>query len=151
MNINEREMTHHVEFEPGTYYAAFSAELEASAYPMWALLSHLNSPSSVKYTERMLCSCITALKEWLCAVIGPDSYEDNLVSFHIPLHRYLATFICQAVNVQQLPLQNVLPSHSLIPSIMLHPLRIQVRVTLLAGIGTVLRLNVAIWHLLDKI
>lgn len=41
MNVNWRELTQHVEFEPNTYYAAFSAELEASAYPMWALASHL--------------------------------------------------------------------------------------------------------------
>lgn len=125
MNVNQREMNQHVEFEPGTYYAAFSAELEASAYPMWALLSHLNNKSSIPYTKRMLRSCIAALQEWLDAVV-PDSYEDNQVSFHIPLHRYLATFICQAVNVQQLPLNDVLPRKSLIKLIMLHPLRIQV-------------------------
>lgn len=46
MNVNEREMKDHVEFEPNTYYAAFAAELEASATPMWALISHLKSPVS---------------------------------------------------------------------------------------------------------
>lgn len=126
MNVNQRELNEHVEFEPGTYYAAFSAELEASAYPMWALLSHLNNKSSIPYTKRMLNSCLVALEQWLQAVIIPDVYEDNQVSFHIPLHRYLATFICQAVNVQQLPLEEVLPPKQLIESIMLHPLRIQV-------------------------
>lgn len=126
MNVNQREMNQHVEFEPGTYYAAFSAELEASAYPMWALLSHLNNKSSIPYTKRMLRSCITALEEWLQAVIDPSAYDENQVSFHIPLHRYLATFICQAVNVQQLPLEEVLPRKQLIESIFLHPLRIQV-------------------------
>lgn len=126
MNVNQRELNEHVEFEPGTYYAAFSAELEASAYPMWALLSHLNNKSSIPYTKRMLNSCLVALEQWLQAVIIPDAYEDNQVSFHIPLHRYLATFICQAVNVQQLSLEEVLPPKQLIESIMLHPLRIQV-------------------------
>lgn len=126
MNVNQRELNQHVEFEPSTYYAAFSAELEASAYPMWALLSHLNSKSTVAFTKRMLHSCLTALKRWLDAVFELDCTEDNQVSFHIPLHRYLATFICQAVNVQQLPLADVLPQHNLIPYIMLHPLRIQV-------------------------
>lgn len=126
MNVNQRELNQHVEFEPSTYYAAFSAELEASAYPMWALLSHLNSKSTISYTKRMLHSCLTALQRWLDAVFELDCNEDNRVSFHIPLHRYLATFICQAVNVQQLPLDDVLPQHNLIPYIMLHPLRIQV-------------------------
>ena len=41
MNVNIREMESHIEFEPNTYYAAFSAELEASASPMWALVHHL--------------------------------------------------------------------------------------------------------------
>lgn len=35
MNVNSREMNQHIEYEPTTYYAAFSAELEASASPMW--------------------------------------------------------------------------------------------------------------------
>lgn len=126
MNVNQRELNQHVEFEPGTYYAAFSAELEASAYPMWALLSHLNNKSFIPYTKRMLRSCLIKLEEWLRSVVVPDVYEDNIMSFHIPLHRYLATFICQAVNVQQLPLKDVLPPRHLIESIMLHPLKIQV-------------------------
>lgn len=46
MNVNQREMKDHVEFESNTYYAAFAAELEASATPMWALISHLKNPVS---------------------------------------------------------------------------------------------------------
>ena len=40
MNLNQRELHQHVEFEPDTYYAAFSAELEIAASPMWSLISH---------------------------------------------------------------------------------------------------------------
>lgn len=40
MNLNKRELNEHVEFESQTYYAAFAAELEACAQPMWGLLSH---------------------------------------------------------------------------------------------------------------
>lgn len=126
MNANQRELNQHMEFEPNTYYAAFSAELEASAYPMWALLSHLNSPKTILYTKKMLHNCLIALEEWLEAALYTDTYNDNRVSFHIPLHRYLATFICQAVNVQQVPLSEVLPRNDLISSIIKHPLRIQV-------------------------
>lgn len=68
MNVNQRELNQHVEFEPNTYYAAFSAELEASAYPMWALVSHLTDASSVDLTKRVLSSCLSALLEWLDAV-----------------------------------------------------------------------------------
>lgn len=49
MNVNQREMKDHVEFESNTYYAAFAAELEASATPMWALISHLKNPVSSEF------------------------------------------------------------------------------------------------------
>jgi E3 ubiquitin-protein ligase UBR3 len=68
MNVNLREMSQHVEFEPNTYYAAFSAELEASAYPMWALVSHLSDSSTVELTRRVLNSCQIALQDWLDAI-----------------------------------------------------------------------------------
>ncbi|XP_065200275.1 E3 ubiquitin-protein ligase Ubr3-like isoform X2 [Planococcus citri] len=126
MNVNLREQSQHIEFEPNTYYAAFSAELEASAYPMWALLSHLNNTNTVILTKKMLNNCLTALEEWTEIGNVADAFGENLVSFHIPLHRYLATFICQAVNVQQIPLSEVLPRNSLIASIIRHPLRVQV-------------------------
>jgi len=68
MNVNVRELSQHVEFEPNTYYAAFSAELESSAYPMWALLSHLSDSSTVELTRRILNSCLLALQDWLDAI-----------------------------------------------------------------------------------
>ena len=40
MNLNRRELVQHVQYEPETYYAAFSAELEISLSPMWSLLAH---------------------------------------------------------------------------------------------------------------
>lgn len=41
MNPNRRELHEHVKYEQNTYYGAFSAELEASASIMWALIAHL--------------------------------------------------------------------------------------------------------------
>lgn len=46
MNVNVRELVQHVEYEPESYYAAFSAELEISASPMWSLLQHLEDEVS---------------------------------------------------------------------------------------------------------
>ena len=48
-NLNQRELTQHVEFEPDTYYAAFSAELEMSASPMSYLISHCKDKVSVLF------------------------------------------------------------------------------------------------------
>lgn len=81
MNVNQRELNQHVEFEPNTYYAAFSAELEASAYPMWALVSHLNDASTASLTRRVLTSCLAALLEWLDAI--------NFTSLNVVSNKWL--------------------------------------------------------------
>lgn len=80
MNVNQRELNQHVEFEPNTYYAAFSAELEASAYPMWALVSHLTDSSTSSLTRRVLSSCLTALLDWLDAInfTSPDVVSSSI-------------------------------------------------------------------------
>ena len=92
MNVNLREMSQHVEFEPNTYYAAFSAELEASAYPMWALVSHLSDSSTVELTRRVLNSCQIALQDWLDAIHFTHPHIVSLVKniYHLPAVQILA-------------------------------------------------------------
>lgn len=79
MNVNQRELAQHVEFEPNTYYAAFSAELEASAYPMWALLTHLRDPSTVNLTHRVLTVALNTLQEWFDSI---SMTSPNIVSIY---------------------------------------------------------------------
>ncbi|XP_020708415.2 E3 ubiquitin-protein ligase Ubr3 [Athalia rosae] len=128
MNVNQREMTEHVEFEPNTYYAAFSAELEASAYPMWALVSHLRGPENLVLSRRVLTVCLTTLQDWLDAInyTHPNVNDSVQVSFHLPLHRYFAVFMCQAVRQQGAVLHDLLPPTDMLHLIMMHPLRVQV-------------------------
>lgn len=68
MNVNVRETGTHVEFEPSSYYAAFSCELEASAYPMWSIISHLKDPTHAQLAKKMLDECKTNLDDWLEAI-----------------------------------------------------------------------------------
>ncbi|XP_057658362.1 E3 ubiquitin-protein ligase Ubr3 isoform X2 [Diorhabda carinulata] len=128
MNVNQRELNQHIEFEPNTYYAAFSAELEASAYPMWALISHLTDASSAHLTKRVLNACLNELKDWFQAIAYLNTMTDSLqVSFHLPLHRYLAVFLSQAVAVQDVTVNEVLGSSDFfLDLLMMHPLRVQV-------------------------
>ncbi|XP_034951822.1 E3 ubiquitin-protein ligase Ubr3 [Chelonus insularis] len=128
MNVNQREMGAHVEFEPTTYYAAFSAELEASAYPMWALVSHLRGRESAAVSRRALSFCLTALQDWFDAIgfTSPDVCDVLHVSFHIPLHRYFAVFMCEAVRQKGVTLQELLPPTDMLHLLMMHPLRVQV-------------------------
>ncbi|XP_065349343.1 E3 ubiquitin-protein ligase Ubr3 [Cloeon dipterum] len=127
MNLNKREMERHVEFEPSTYYAAFSAELEASAYPMWSLVSHLTDAGDIDLTKRVLRSCLDALERWFAAIgLTVDSEIDSLqMSFHWPLHRFYAAFLCQALK-QGAQLHEIMPSSDTLKLIMTHPLRTQV-------------------------
>lgn len=68
MNVNVRETTSHVEFEPNSYYAAFSCELEASAYPMWSIISHLQDGTHAHLAKKIISYCVNTLHEWLDAI-----------------------------------------------------------------------------------
>lgn len=68
MNVNVRETSSHIEFEPSSYYAAFSCELEAAAYPMWSVLGHLTAPRHRPLAARIMAAALACLKEWLDAV-----------------------------------------------------------------------------------
>lgn len=95
MNVNQRELSTHVEFEPNTYYAAFSAELEAPASAMWALAIHLRDTGSVHLTKMLLKHCLAALEEWLEAINFkcPDQVRWPIFSqmcfSHVPPFSYL--------------------------------------------------------------
>ncbi|XP_070388387.1 E3 ubiquitin-protein ligase ubr3 isoform X2 [Dermacentor albipictus] len=128
MNVNQRELTQHVEFEPNTYYAAFSAELEASATPLWALISHLKNEETLPLSKNVLERCLTALEDFFDSIgfkkdDTPNPYQ---VSFHLPLHRYYAVFLCQAVTRQGATLVELLPDTDILMTLMAHPLQAMV-------------------------
>ncbi|XP_060803567.1 E3 ubiquitin-protein ligase Ubr3 [Amyelois transitella] len=129
MNVNVREVGSHIEFEPSSYYAAFSCELEAAAYPMWSVLAHLTAPQQAPLARRMVAAALTHLQEWLDAVHftapAADPSEVMQASFHFPLHRYLAAFLCCGVRSLQLSAADVLPTADLLALLAQHPLRVQ--------------------------
>ncbi|XP_052267250.1 E3 ubiquitin-protein ligase UBR3-like [Dreissena polymorpha] len=128
MNLNTRELHQHVEFEPDTYYAAFSAELEISASPMWSLISHLRRENSYYVTKNMIQACQESLQDWFDAISCKESTNPNplQLTFHLPLHRYLATFMVQAVQYQHQDLLAVVPPERMLKTLLIHVLQIQV-------------------------
>lgn len=68
MNVNVREVGSHIEYEPSSYYAAFSCELEASAYPMWSIISHLNDSTHAQLAKKIIMFCTNYLQDWLKAI-----------------------------------------------------------------------------------
>ncbi|KAM3852010.1 E3 ubiquitin-protein ligase UBR3 isoform 2-T2 [Vipera latastei] len=125
MNLNKRELNEHVEFESQTYYAAFAAELEACAQPMWGLLSHCKVRETQEYTRNVVRYCLEALQDWFDAINFVDEPTPNQVTFHLPLHRYYAMFLSKAVKCQELDLDSLLPDQEMLMKLMVHPLQIQ--------------------------
>lgn len=68
MNVNVREIGTHIEYEPSSYYAAFSCELEASAYPMWSIISHLTDNTHAQLAKKIIMFCTNYLQDWLKAI-----------------------------------------------------------------------------------
>ncbi|KAJ0176856.1 hypothetical protein K1T71_008035 [Dendrolimus kikuchii] len=129
MNVNIREVGGHIEFEPSSYYAAFSCELEAAAYPMWSVLSHLTEAEQAPLARRIIAAALTYLQEWLDAVHFTMPHMERTevmhASFHFPLHRYLAAFLCAAVRGMGVRAADVLPPTDLLALLAVHPLRVQ--------------------------
>ncbi|KAL0839138.1 hypothetical protein ABMA28_017110 [Loxostege sticticalis] len=129
MNVNIRETGGHIEFEPSSYYAAFSCELEAAAYPMWSVLSHLSEPAHAPLARRIIAAALTYLQEWLDAVHFTTPHMERTevmhASFHFPLHRYLAAFLCAGVRSMGVRACDVLPPPDLLALLCVHPLRVQ--------------------------
>lgn len=91
MNLNVRVKGQHVDFEEKTYYASFSGELEASASPMWALVSHLKDSNTREYTVNVLKHCLTAIREWM-EDVQFDS-QDKVSEDALPSTFYTVLFI----------------------------------------------------------
>ncbi|XP_053295045.1 E3 ubiquitin-protein ligase ubr3 isoform X1 [Pleuronectes platessa] len=125
MNLNKRELNEHVEFESQTYYAAFAAELEACAQPMWGLLTHCKVKETQEYTKTVVRYCLETLQIWFDSIGFIDEPAPNQVTFHLPLHRYYAMFLSKAVKCQGLDLDSLLPDQEMLMKIMVHPLQIQ--------------------------
>ena len=70
MNLNIRISGQHIEFEPNTYYASFSGELEAAASILWAMVSHLrdNSNNAREFSANVIRHCLRAILEWMEAI-----------------------------------------------------------------------------------
>ncbi|XP_041979503.1 E3 ubiquitin-protein ligase Ubr3 [Aricia agestis] len=132
MNVNVRETGGHIEFEPSSYYAAFSCELEAAAYPMWSVLAHLSEPAQGGLARGVVCAALRRLRAWLRAVGYDPAPTPALAppppahaSFHFPLHRYLAAFLCAATRSLGLRAADLLPPPRALIALAYHPLRVQ--------------------------
>ena len=127
MSLNNRVIGEHVEYENDSYYAAFSAELEICATPVWTLISHLKDRSWRIFTENMITVSQEALDKWfeLIHFTSTDTPDPLQATFHIPLHRYYSIFLQHAVNYQGMSLEGLLPSsEAKLKMYLAHPLHV---------------------------
>jgi len=123
MNLNSRKLMRHVEFEPNTYYTAFSVELEAASSPLWSFINACTALKNVQCVQNMISGSVEALERWYKKVGSKPQHGE--VTFHLPLHRYLAAFISLAVSQFEIPLEQVVPSQPLLRNICEDLLHIQ--------------------------
>ena len=143
MNKNIRHLIVHIPYESIVYQYAYSTEIEASSHIMTNLLSVCTSPSESDHIRLVLSECVRALRSWFRMIqvqivkpfLEPLNGEEftpsgpiprHEITFHLPLHRYLAGFISQAINYCGMTLEEVLPSEEVLWCVMEHVLRIQV-------------------------
>ncbi|XP_068671556.1 E3 ubiquitin-protein ligase ubr3-like isoform X2 [Montipora foliosa] len=115
MNLNLRKLLRHVEFEPNTYYTAFSVELEAASSPLWSFINACTALGNVQCVQNMISESVEALERWYNRVSAKPQRGE--VTFHLSLHRYLAAFISLAVSCFEIPLEEVIPSQQLLRNI----------------------------------
>lgn len=127
MNLNIREFDEHVEYENESYYAAFSAELEICATPVWTLISHLKNEATAHLTLRVIKATQQCLEKWfdLISFTNYDTPNAYQATFHIPLHRYYSIFVHHAVEYQAVNLDHLLPaSEAKLQLYLAHPLQV---------------------------
>ena len=57
MNLNVRKLLRHIEYEPNTYYTAFSVELEAASSPLWSFINACIALVCLCYILHVLLCC----------------------------------------------------------------------------------------------
>lgn len=140
MNLNVRKFGDHVLQEQPTYFSSFSAELEFCSSVMWSFIQHLSSPQQLDVTTKIVKLMFDTLKNWLLK-IGLIQFNLKVkrpnfmhLSFHLPLHRYLACVLFNAVYVQGSQLASLFDAYFINPfekqyllvNILAHPLQLQI-------------------------
>lgn len=128
MNVNVKQLENCDQFDQ-TKITTFSTELKVNAYTMKVILFHFTSNDTQPLAFHILRVCLKNLRQWLmniglisiCGVIDycTDSsihatiiQDCNKFSFHLPIHRFFAGFLNQAVRTQGICIKDIIPQSS---------------------------------------
>nr|CAB3260717.1 uncharacterized protein LOC100175735 [Phallusia mammillata] len=128
MDLMKREMQSHIEFESNSTLLAFYTEREACASPLWCFLDVLQDGSTAHLTLSMCQTLLVGLTDFFDALGFETDLPFDQLSFHYPLHRYLALFISNALVHQGVEIEDIklkLSENDAL-KIMQHPLHVLV-------------------------
>ncbi|XP_048579140.1 E3 ubiquitin-protein ligase ubr3 isoform X3 [Nematostella vectensis] len=126
MNTTYRQVMSHIEFEPTVYFTSFSVELEAASSPLWSFISGCRVLDSSVCLKNMIVGSTEALWKWYKHIDSMPRHGE--VTFHLPLHRYLAGFLSVATSHFKMPLHGIIPNHDLLRLMVEHLLQTQAAV-----------------------
>ncbi|CAF3403343.1 unnamed protein product [Rotaria sp. Silwood1] len=108
MNVNERILTQHVEFEPQAYMYAFTIELEINAMAMWYFVSHLkqnvNKRQRAKNRQQKLLAEIAESQKKFISQQNPDENamsigtSPSLNNEHLSMEQTITTIAAAAAS-----------------------------------------------------
>ena len=134
MNLNQRELHTHVQYDQPTYFSSFSAELEFCSSIAWSFIQHLNSESTLNLSLKCIKLIEKTLFKWLDIIgIKSTSYTNiirpnpNHLSFHIPLHRFYSINLYNCLFKQNAKLENLVLFNDLqLLDLLAYPLQTQI-------------------------
>uniref|UniRef100_F6RPY5 E3 ubiquitin-protein ligase n=1 Tax=Ciona intestinalis TaxID=7719 RepID=F6RPY5_CIOIN len=126
MNLIRRAISSHIEYEPSNALIAFYTEREACASPLWTMLDVLQDRESSNLSINVIRILLDALTEFFDALgfEGKPPLPYDQISFHYPLHRYLAHFLCNAIKNQAVEISDIGVDHDEAVKLMAHPLQV---------------------------
>ncbi|XP_078489238.1 E3 ubiquitin-protein ligase ubr3 [Ciona intestinalis] len=126
MNLIRRAISSHIEYEPSNALIAFYTEREACASPLWTMLDVLQDRDSSNLSINVIRILLDALTEFFDALgfEGKPPLPYDQISFHYPLHRYLAHFLCNAIKSQAVEISDIGVDHEEAVKLMAHPLQV---------------------------
>ena len=134
MNLNEREIHTHIQYDQPAYFSSFSAELEICSSIFWSFIQHLDNESTLNVSLKYIKLIENFLFKWLETIgLKSTSYTNiirpnlNQLTFHLPLHRFYSTSLYNCLFKQNAKLVNLLLFDDLhLLDLLAYPLQAQI-------------------------
>jgi len=128
MDLNERQLSRHVEFDNSIALSYYYLVREVCAAPLNCILEVLTDKSTLHLSIQLVDVFLETFDSFLNSI----GYDDNRgiasdqISFHFPLHRYISLIISNAMKRQEATLEDFKITWMLAKRLMQHPFQLLV-------------------------